>query len=800
VGRRLRALGDRLPPAIRGRRLLLVGAGLLVLILAITLPLSLRRGRQRKGLDQQHQQALALIERGSFRTLQKADTVLVKLLQADPTQARSRSARIYIAALLAAEFGESAQLADELIERGQAAPDPMLAAGKILAAMARADLTRAASEAERFDGKYPRSALLAQARCLLSVRQGDPGHAVQLLEDRPTADLPVLLGRCRTAALLGLGRPADALAALQRVPDSERRAPWAVLLEARIHLAQGAADLPAQLRSDVGSILEDAQGWTSALQKRWAHAILAELAGRQAQDARRRELLGKAQAGSPLDDPALDELLADHLLRFDSPLPAAQVARALKVRYPRRVASSLVLAQVALAAGDAKAALAELEAQPRVRDLPAATVARSRAQILLGQVAEARDGLSRLRRDHPGRIDGHLAWAALLAREGKVKEALAELEELLRRTPRDVAIIREAARLELLRGQAAGAVTRLEVAVPLRPGDPTLHAELVHAYLAAGAYKSADSALASALTAFPAAAGLLVAQGRLRLALGQLAEAAQSFAAALKGQAGLPDALVGQAEAHLLAGQLEAARPAVAAATAAQPELQPLLEGWLALLSGTRPGDGLDLAERRLNTATTLGSEDAVRRAAVLLVELQAKRLDKARARRVYTRLRDKLGDHPELRSAYALALVEADENGKARDEIASARSDARFAQLRPPVRAETLARLAQSQWQEGSLESAASTAKQAQDLWAGCARALAVTGIVAYERNQYGDARTWLEKAVAANPLLDLAHHYLGMALRHLGERDKARTHLREYLRLRPKGPLAEDTRRALD
>jgi tetratricopeptide (TPR) repeat protein len=176
-----------------------------------------------------------------------------------------------------------------------------------------------------------------------------------------------------------------------------------------------------------------------------------------------------------------------------------------------------------------------------------------------------------------------------------------------------------------------------------------------------------------------------------------------------------------------------------------------------------------------------------------------AKRMAKRAAENAYQRLTDRHGAQPGLRAALALTLLEVDSNRAAISQLKSVLSDARFSRLSPVIRAEIRARLGQAYWQAGSFGPAAKHARKALQSWPHCSRALAVLGIVAYEMARFRRARKHLRKAVKANPNFALPFHYLGRANQALGQRRAGRKHLRRYLWLRPKGPLAADSKKAM-
>lgn len=137
------------------------------------------------------------------------------------------------------------------------------------------------------------------------------------------------------------------------------------------------------------------------------------------------------------------------------------------------------------------------------------------------------------------------AWEAKvepLLMAGRLEEAAALLDSHLRRHPRDVAALRQQARIRLGQGQAAEAVRRLEAAARLAATQPDIHYELGVAHLGANDPAAAIRAFRRELAGQP---GHLDCMFNLAWALrrqGSTAEAADLLVRAVAGRPAWPAA------------------------------------------------------------------------------------------------------------------------------------------------------------------------------------------------------------------------------------------------------------------
>jgi tetratricopeptide (TPR) repeat protein len=780
-------------------RLLALAGGVLVLIATVILiTAALRKDKQKEKIKKHLKEARIQVEIASFRSLKRADKKLLKVLQEATGHKGARNLRLFAASVTAVEFGGSADRAEQMLDKGGHKDDDLLAAARILAALASGNRKRSLSEAKKAAARWPQSIYVAYARGLVALRLGTPDKSLRLLDAITARRAKNLVLHAKIRALLALGQVKDAKRLLGSIPEKTRKAPWVRLLRLRYALASTPGPLALKALDPALSLVADATGRVSPRHKRWAQFVLAEGYGRLDKDAERRRYLARVLTGGGFRDPALAEAVATLQLRWKSPGDAVILIQTVRRRYPDRLTAVIIEARATLGQSKFKEVLRQLDSVEEKRRTPDMNLLRARAALALGKFPKARSILIGLRKSYPNMTGVLVTWAKLLTQEGRLDEALSALENVLKREPRNVEVIRDAARLELRRGKAADAVIRLEVAVRLRARDPELRSELVRAYLAAGNHKSAETSIEAAIAAFPHNPSVLSAKGQLMQILGRYTDASNAFDAALKKKPHLTDALVGRAEVLLASGRYADAEKAVKKAGKAAPESRRLLKGWLYLVRWSKRKSDPWRARSLLAAAAKQKGSNG-RRAAVLLLEYYAKAMSRRKGEKTYAMLSKRFGARPELRSALALVRLDDDSYRGAKSQLNTARADPAFSRISPVAQARVYARLAHAYWLAGNYGTARRHARKGLTIWSGCPRALAILGIVAYEMANFSKAKQRLSQALKANANLALAHHYLGKAYKQLGQRRLARRHIRRYLQLRPKGPLAADSKRAL-
>jgi len=780
-------------------RLLAVGGGVLGLLATVILiVLAMQKDRHKQTVNKHLTEARAQVEIASFESLQRADKMLLKVLQESSGHKEAKSLRLFAAAVTAVQFGGSTDRAEQMLDKGGHQDNDLLAAARILVALASGDRERTRSESQKGASRWPQSIYVAYGRGLEALYLGAPDKSLRLLDALTAQHAKTLILHAKILALLALGQHKDVGRLLESIPEKKRQTPWVRLLGIRHALARTRTALPPRGLDPALSLVADNTGRVSPRHKRWAHYLLAEGYGRLSKDVERQRHLALVLTGGGFRDPALAEAVAMHQVRWKAPADASQLIQTVRRRYPGRLTAIVIEAHATLQQSRFKEVLAQLDAVAEKRRTPEMNLLRARSALALSQFSLARQILIELRKNYPNLTGVLVAWAKLLTQEGRLDEALSALEKVLNQEPRNVEVIRDAARLELRRGKAADAVIRLQVAVRLRARDPELRAELVRAYLAAGNYKFAETSIEAAIAAFPHEPSILSGKGQLMQILGRFDDALQAFDEALKKKPRLTEALVGRAEALLESGRLAEAAKAVDKAVKPAPEMRRLLRGWLALERWSeRLGDRYRARTQLTAAAKQKGAIG--RRAAGLLLEYYAKAMSPKEGEKEFRELSRRYGAMPELRSAMALVWLDDDSYNAAKGQLRSALADPTFSQLSPVARARVYARLAHAFWLAGNFSVARNRAHKALKIWPRCPRALAILGIAAYEVAQFSQAKDYLKKAVEANPNFALAHHYLGKSYKQLGQRRDARHHLRRYLQLRPKGPLAKDSKRAL-
>ena len=234
----------------------------------------------------------------------------------------------------------------------------------------------------------------------------------------------------------------------------------------------------------------------------------------------------------------------------------------------------------------------------------------------------------------------------------------------------------------------------------------------MEAYLAARDWKKAEGTLTTARVTFPKDPGLLTAQGHSLLLATRLEEAADAFKKALAQDPRRLAPAIGLAEMRLTLSMLPEAETAVTQVEALSPAAGRLLRGWF-LLARWDLGRGDPDAAAKLLSEVARGKEEPGRTAAMLLIELHAKRGNRKAAQAELKRQTKRHGDRPELQVAYSLALVEADANDEAISTLGRAEKASQGLNVRTTVLARLQARLSQAKWQAGDFPAARRSAEK---------------------------------------------------------------------------------------
>lgn len=794
-----KTLRPRAPWLRRHWKIFAAVAALLLVVTIVLWQRSVAHRRERTAaLRQTQREGMALLSEGRYESLRKAESVFRRLLRRSPSNPTARQARIFVVAALAVEFGEAQDRAADLLEREGEPTTDLGASARCLAALAAGKRERAAREVAAATKRYPRSPWVAYAHAWVERHADAPERALVVLAGVEGGAAKILLLRSRATALLELDRPREAEALLGQLSEAQAKAPWAILLRLRARLATGTPPLALPELDEALALTTDRRGRVSVLQRRVAHGLLGVAYARLGREGDQRIHTEHAVSGPDVRDPGLADLLTAHLLRQGEAKQAEALAVAALRSFPGRRTLVFVQASAALSLGRPKDALTILGAVPPSQRTSSLTLVEANAAMALDRLEEARKLLGPLRRERPDLLPARLAWARLLARDQRFTEALTEIEEVVRREPRNVEALQEAARLELAQGKAANAIMRLEAAVRIRSADPQLRADLVEAHLAARDWKTAESKLKEALVAFPKDPGLLSTQGHSLLLATRLEEAASAYQKALEQDPKRMAPAIGLAEAWLTLSKLPEAEAAVARVEALSPEAGRLWRGWLLLARWDLGREDPEAAAKLLTEVARKDGEPG-RLAAMLLIELHAKLGNRKAAQAELKQQIKRHGNRSELLVAYSLALVETDANDDAISTLGRAEKASEGQVVKTTVLARLHARLSQARWQAGDFPAARRSAQKSLALWPTCGHALAMLGILDYEQMQFRSARQQLRSAVEKDPTLALAHHYLGLSELQLGERQAGRKALARSLELRPKGPFADEARRAM-
>ncbi len=598
------------------------------------------------------------------------------------------------------------------------------------AAAAEADLERAINA-----GASDEAAAPLRARVHLAL-----GRYQELYDQLESGDIRLPEPHSSTfrgQALLGLGRPQEALEAFQAALASDPRAGDARLGAAEAKAAAG--DITAAL-ADLAEIAPDdpqvAGSWL-------VRGRLLLHQGRPAEaDAAFGEALARARGS--LTEPQQLQALAGQV---ESRLALGQVdgaGEALGVmsrRAPNAIAVRILKARLAMTRQDFDAAVLELQdLASRQPDYMPARFLLGSALLAQGRLNQAELHLAAVVRAHPDNLAARKNLAEVRLRGNRPEQAIEALTPALQGTvsdPRAEALMSAA---QLAAGADPSAVSRLESSVARNPGDRSARLDLATVYLAAGRAEQA----VELLRATPAATGDAKREFLLIRALSASKgpAAARAEVERLLAERGDDLELLSLAAQYLLsAGDAKAAIATLERALRLEPGHVPSLIG----LGRARilAGD-LDEAEAVLRRA--LARDGASAEARMGLAEIAGRRNRPDEARRWLEEVR--AGDSKAIGSRLILARLylsdqESAKAGKVLGEVLAA----------APDRADVLAAVGHLQLDFGAYEQALGHFRKAADLepgraehWLNMARAQAAL--------DYGPAaRESVDKALALEP-----------------------------------------------
>ena len=754
----------------------------------------------------------------------KANVELRNVLQIDPKNAR--------AYLLAAQVSESQN-------------DPKKAYGQYLKAVEL--------KPELLDAK------VGAAKLLLVT--GDRARAEALVSEVLAADPRHALARTLKAALLaGSGQPvqvAQAQALAQEVLADTKPAPvdtslllaglhanakeWAAglaVVEAALQqnpqnmgLLQAAVDLSSANPQDAatsGKATVFFERATSAAPRNhslwlaWARYHL----GRK--EADKAEAVMRAALKAQPDDGKRRMALLEFMLAVRGPQAAEQEYLAVIKEKPRDMATRFGLANLYRSTNrpeQAQKLLAEII--DLADDTPSQMTARNQLagdRLAAGRVAEARALVEQVLKTNPRDATALLLRGRMLLAAGQPQAAVADLRGALRDQPGAADVVRLLAQAHRAAGEPALARDALAEAVKQRPEDAQLRLLLAADMAAAKDVISAHAELDSALRVLPKAAALYQAKA-------QLAATQKDYALAQKTLQLYKAQLPADSAPYLRQGQIYteqgrhdlALKEYDAGAVAAPADPTPYVAS-VSLLTGLKRHD-----EAMARVQARLRAEPNNRAMHLQLQgELLAARGDLAGAEQAY---RQAVAAAPTLGNGHlGLARVLASQ-GKADDALKTLEAGELAApaeRLLPLKRAEALARLrrhddairlyeqlAQRYPEDDTVaNNLAYLLAEVKGDPASTQRALVLAtrfadsrnaghldslGWIHYRLGQYDKAVPLLEKAVALAPPTPLLQLHLGKALVKTGDRARGQTLIRQAIERQPDLPRLDEARALL-
>ncbi|HWL17595.1 MAG TPA: tetratricopeptide repeat protein [Opitutus sp.] len=398
------------------------------------------------------------------------------------------------------------------------------------------------------------------------LAQGDLGAARDALDRLAAAApdyMPALIRRAELAAAERDYPRCEAL--LARALARDRAQPDALLLQARVQLAQG--NLAAAARS-VDTL---ARLYPRAAAVHYQHALV-------------------------------------EIARHDPDAAQAALQRALSLA-PNYADAILLLAEIRLGRGDTAGALGPLRSLVERRpELARARVLLVRAWRAAGDLESALDACRPLTAACPNDAAGFILTGLTLEQLRRTTEARAAFEHALALAPADAAAIEQLVGLDLAAGRTADARQRVEAALALAPRSAALHVLAAKLLLGAGNRADAERSLHTAIACEPQSATAYLLLARLSLQARRPDEAVAQL------RAGIAREPNDTASAMLLAvieherGHTEAARACYEQILARLPRFTPALNN-LACLCAENPSQ-LDRAYELAQRARQLSPGD----------------------------------------------------------------------------------------------------------------------------------------------------------------------------------------------
>lgn len=752
---------------------------------------------------------------------EKANVELRNVLQIDPKNARA----YLIAAQVSESQGETQKAYGQYMKAVELQPelhDAKVGAAKLL--LVTGDRPRAQALIDETLAADPRHALGRTLKAALLAGQGQAAEAQtiakQVLADSQPApvDTSLLLAGLHANAQEWAPGLAVVEAALQQHPQ-------------HMGLLQAAVDLSSANPKDAATAAK-ARGFferataaaprNQALWLAWARYHLSRQETDQAEAVMRASL--KAQP----DDSKRRIALLEFMQAARGTEAAEKEFLAIIEDKPRDMAVRFGLAQLYRSTNRPELAQKVLKDIIDLSDdVPSQGAARTQLatfQLGAGRVAEARALVEEVLKANPRDAGALLLRGRMLLAEGKPRDAIADLRGALRDEPGSLPIVTLLAQAHKAAGEPALARDVLAEAVKLNPTSTELRALLVADMAEAKDYVSAHAELDSALRTLPQAAPLYELKARVALQQGEPA-LAQKALEQMKAQ--LPQ----EVTAYVLLGQLHASqkrfdaalREYDAAAAAVPGNPTPYIAA-VTLLSGLqrynealariqtrvraepqRLGQHMELqGEVLMMRRDFAGAEQAFRQAVTARPTLVGAQLGLARALQARgnadAALQALAEGARQLPADRTLPLARAESLTKLKryDEAITAYEDVLKAFPEEETAINNLAYLlAEVKGDRASTERAKQLAARFSE--SRNAGKLDSLGWIHYRLGEYDKALPLLERAVALSPASPLLQLHLGKALVKTGDRARGQALIRQALEKQPDLPRLDEAKALL-
>ncbi|HJL14434.1 MAG TPA: tetratricopeptide repeat protein, partial [Sandaracinaceae bacterium LLY-WYZ-13_1] len=488
--------------------------------------------------------ALARVEGSEEPAMQALEARLLATLTLEHDDDRAERARAILSALPASNRPTDASIASALLSVDQGDP---AAALQVLSGLP--------AEGEQIPEAYRARAFATAALGRWSQAAEAAGHAV---EARPSAPRHVTLQalmRHRT------GDSSGALTLLDGISDGASRPAVRV---ARARILQESGSDPARAVEEATAVIDELADRATPHELAWAHLVRAKHAAAQGDGATAVEEARAAAEHPPPADEAFGLAVVRTLLRAGDAAAADEHLGQLPEPVVDQAARAMLTSEVALAVGDldrAEAALAGAEDGPRksllqaqileargrldearplyeeAMEVPGPAGRRARVRLAAIELAEgnASRAIELLEPARAGAVDD-LELVPLLARayltEDRLDDAQEVLDGALRRRPEAAELLAARGALQLRRGDVDEALASLRRAAEARPQDPNLQADLGEAARQAGEAGAAREAFEAALRLREDHPRALLGLAQLAFAAGELEEAEERLDAA----------------------------------------------------------------------------------------------------------------------------------------------------------------------------------------------------------------------------------------------------------------------------